>query len=233
MQPCADHAHGFQHGRFLAVGHVRITGVGAEAHGDRFDVAADLAVKRLSGFCQVLGGRVFHQRRAALVEAGCYFRAIDQFVLHDALTIRQHPLRLAEVRIAHVTFSRGAGRDDVALLATLDQRPVDGRTFGLISQVLELNQLVGQLQRRVSSRLRCGTGVGGFAFDVDEHAIDAIGGDCHSVLVRRLIGENVVMLARQVGDDFFRACRAHFLIRVEQHRDCAEVLELLILQQLE
>ncbi len=75
--------------------------------------------------------------------------------------------------------------------------------------------------------------MGGFALHLQHHRIDAIGGGGNRVSVRRLVGEDVVMLAGQLGDDLLRAGRAHFLIRVEQHRDRAVLVELLRLEQLQ
>ncbi len=75
--------------------------------------------------------------------------------------------------------------------------------------------------------------MGGFALHLQHHGVDAVGGDGHGVLVRRLVGEDVIVLAGELSDDLLRTGRAHFLIRVEQHGEGAETVELLRLQQLD
>ena len=67
-------------------------------------------------------------------------------------------------------------------------------------QILELHQLVRQLQDGVASIFRCGACVGRFALDLQHHGVDAVGGGGYRVAIRRFVGENVIMLAGEFGD---------------------------------
>ncbi len=75
--------------------------------------------------------------------------------------------------------------------------------------------------------------MGRFALDLQHHGVDAIGGGGYRVAIRRFVGENVIMLAGEFGDQCLRARRAHLLVRIEEHSDRAVVVELLVAQQLE
>ncbi|MNT32615.1 hypothetical protein D3C71_1826290 [compost metagenome] len=64
---------------------------------------------------------------------------------------------------------------------------------------------MGHFRQSVAPLFRGGTCVGGTALDLQVQAVDAVGGDSHGILVRRLVGEHVVMFAGQFADDGFGA----------------------------
>ena len=95
----------------------------------------------------------------------------------QALAVGQDPVVLGQVGVAHIALGGGLGRDDVALVASLDDRPVDRRSLRRIAQVLQLDELVRQFGDGVTALFRSGTGMGRPALHVQEHGVDAVGRD--------------------------------------------------------
>ena len=229
MQPCPHHPHGFQDCRLGTARHIGISRICPETHGDGLNLQVDIAIQFLGRLGQGFGTVIFGQRRSALVEGDHGFGLRDQFVLGNAFGVSQYPVALGHVRVTHVGLGGRQIGDDVGLLASRGHGPVHRGAFGRVSQVLELHDLMRQFSQGIATIFRGGARMGGLALDLQAELVDAIGGHGHRVLVGRLVGEDVVMLARQVGNDFFRPGRPHLFVRVKQHGQRAVVLELLVL----
>ena len=97
---------------------------------------------------------------------------------------------------------------------------VDGGARGQVLQVLEFQDLVGELDDRVSSLLGCHAGVGGLAFDLEMEPAHALPRGLEPAVGQgRLEHQRISTINCQLLDEPARRGAADFLVRSEQHPD--------------
>ena len=101
MKAGTDQSHRFQNGRPRVLRIIGIAGIGAEAHGDGFQVAPGLGIDVMSEPRQPVGAGILHQRRTALLDAELDLGIGDQGVPDQPLAIGQDTVVLGQVGMSY------------------------------------------------------------------------------------------------------------------------------------
>ena len=123
-------------------------------------------------------------------------------------------------RDANVDLGPGTGRHDVGGGPPLDQTDIDRRSGGQVLQVLEPEDLVGQLHDRAAAVFGSHTGMGSLPLDLEAEPANSFSRRLQTTISEsRLQHQDIGGLSRQVLDQSARVGTADLLVGGEQDPD--------------